>query len=80
MDGSGLCCSGYLDRFHQRLAATEKSPHTVEAYGRDVRLFAEWFEQTDFANRRYVDWFDGRDAASYCTSAQGVRELVPIVL
>ena len=36
-----------LDRFHHHLVATGKSPHTVEAYVRDVRLFAEWFTETN---------------------------------
>ena len=36
-----------LDRFRHHLVATGKSPHTVKAYGRDVRLFSEWFAQTN---------------------------------
>ena len=36
-----------LDRFRDHLVATGKSGHTIEAYGRDVRLFAEWFAQTN---------------------------------
>jgi site-specific recombinase XerD len=36
-----------LDRFRAHLAATGKSAHTITAYTRDVRLFGEWFDQTN---------------------------------
>jgi integrase/recombinase XerC len=36
-----------LDRFQAHLVATGKSAHTVTAYTRDVRLFGEWFDQTN---------------------------------
>lgn len=36
-----------LDHFRDHLVTTGKSPHTVEAYTRDVRLFSEWFDQTN---------------------------------
>ncbi len=35
------------DQFRDHLVATGKSPHTIEAYTRDVRLFADWFDQTN---------------------------------
>ena len=37
----------YLDRFSSALVAAGKSPHTVAAYTRDVRLFADWFLTTN---------------------------------
>ena len=36
-----------LDRFEQHLVATGKSPHTIRAYTRDLRLFGEWFTITN---------------------------------
>jgi site-specific recombinase XerD len=36
-----------LDRFEQHLVATGKSANTVEAYTRDLRLFADWFVTTN---------------------------------
>ena len=33
--------------FIQSLEDAERSPRTVAGYGRDLRLFAEWFEQTN---------------------------------
>jgi len=37
----------HLDRFREHLEITGKSPHTVEAYTGDVRLFSKWFYQTN---------------------------------
>lgn len=37
--------SAFSGREH--LAATGKRSHTVEAYGRDARLFGEWFRATN---------------------------------
>jgi hypothetical protein len=31
----------HLEQFANHLIASGKSPHTIEAYGRDVRLFSE---------------------------------------
>jgi site-specific recombinase XerD len=36
-----------LKRFRDHLVITGKSPHTITAYTRDVRLFSEWFSQTN---------------------------------
>jgi site-specific recombinase XerD len=36
-----------LQRFGQHLLGGGKSPHTLVAYRRDVRLFAEWFATTN---------------------------------
>jgi hypothetical protein len=33
--------------FREHLVAGGKSPHTVTACTRDVRLFGEWFERTN---------------------------------
>ena len=38
---------GFRDRFRDHLVSAGKSPHTIEAYTRDLKLFAEWFEQTN---------------------------------
>jgi len=37
----------FLDGFREQLTVSGKSAHTVEAYARDVRLFGEWFLQTN---------------------------------
>ena len=42
-----LALKDTIDRFHAHLVATGKSPHTIKAYGRDLRLFGEWFAQTN---------------------------------
>ena len=42
-----LALKDTLDRFRAHLVSAGKSPHTIEAYGRDVRLFGEWFGQTN---------------------------------
>ena len=39
--------ASFLDQFGDHLVATGKSPHTIEAYTRDVRLFAKWFDRTN---------------------------------
>ena len=36
-----------LQRFEQHLVGEGKSPHTIVAYRRDLRLFATWFLQTN---------------------------------
>jgi len=36
-----------LQRFEGHLAGEGKSPHTLVAYRRDLRLFAGWFETTN---------------------------------
>lgn len=36
-----------LDRFRHHLVGGGKSPHTIEAYTRDVRLFGQWFRTTN---------------------------------
>ena len=36
-----------LERFRDHLLVTGKSAHTIAAYTRDVRLFSEWFGQTN---------------------------------
>jgi hypothetical protein len=33
--------------FREYLVASGKSPHTIAAYMRDVRLFGEWFDRTN---------------------------------
>ena len=42
-----LALKDILNRFQAHLVATGKSPHTIKAYGRDLRLFGEWFAQTN---------------------------------
>ena len=42
-----LALKDILNRFQAHLVATGKSSHTIKAYGHDVRLFAEWFSQTN---------------------------------
>jgi site-specific recombinase XerD len=37
----------FQEEFREHLVAEGKSPHTVEAYTRDVRLFGEWFDRTN---------------------------------
>jgi len=37
----------FRERFGDHLVSTGKSPNTIEAYTRDLRLFTEWFEQTN---------------------------------
>ena len=39
--------TSFLDQFRDHLVATGKSPHTIEAYTRDVRLFTKWFDRTN---------------------------------
>ena len=36
-----------LARFGQHLRASDKSEHTIEAYLRDLRLFSEWFQNSN---------------------------------
>jgi site-specific recombinase XerD len=47
MTNDTISGAGFLDRFGDHLVATGKSSHTVKAYTRDVRLFSEWFDQTN---------------------------------
>lgn len=47
MTNDTISGAGFLDRFGDHLMATGKSSHTIEAYTRDVRLFSEWFDQTN---------------------------------
>ena len=37
----------FLDRFRRHLVVAGKSPHTVKAYTRDLRIFAKWFATTN---------------------------------
>jgi len=36
-----------MHRFRSHLVAAGKSPHTIRAYTRDLRLFARWFVITN---------------------------------
>jgi ribosomal protein L3 len=37
----------FQGEFRRHLVAGGKSPHTTEAYARDVGLFGEWLERTN---------------------------------
>ena len=66
---------GHLRQFTNHLIASGKSPHTIEAYGRDVKLFSEWFVQTnarELAPERITP-IDVREYRSYLLTVKNYK-------
>lgn len=65
----------HLGQFTDHLIAAGKSPHTIEAYSRDVKLFSEWFVQTN--NRELtpqkITPIDVREYRSYLLTVKNYK-------
>ena len=55
------------ERFQSHLVTTGKSPHTIDAYTRDLRLFSRWFSQTNAKplSPRVITPIDVREYRTY---------------